>query len=685
MSLDKRTVHINYGQTLLPLEPNGQVLFDLQPAATPPVPDVKQEVQRALNEPVGLAPLRELATPGKRVVVIGDDGTRLTPTDQIIPPLLDELNAGGVPDSDVTLIIATGTHRPMTKDEIASKYGDQVTDRVQVINHDCVDEASLVSCGTTRRGTDIWVNRAVMEADVRIGVGNIVPHHPTGWSAGAKILLPGVAGRRTTAQFHLLGAREQQLGKVDTPCREEMEDFARVTGLDFIVNTVLNSRGQLVRAVAGHFVAAHREGVKWAKSVYGVPFGNKADITLSSTYPIDFDLFQADKGLFSAVLCTKEGGEIILVSPCYEGVSPTHPEAVELGQLDDEALWQLAQADTDHDPLSIAEVLYFNSVKRSFRVTLVSEGIPSAVAQKMGFNHLEPAELLGYLTDRLAAESNLSVGILRHSAEVLPLYKPDVAVLSSRIPTEGLRLWLAADVGITQSDSKVSRWADQSGNGLDALQHTSSRRPALVANGLNGKPVVRFDGEDDFLSFSGIEVNGLTEMTLVLVSSNWKYASNSQWGDEGGPHGTVNAALLFEEVGLFGSWGCVYLSPFQKSVTMRFGTGQVDNCHRWVRPELTDDHYSITLGMKQGSKEQLFVDGEVVATLTSKRTTIASTGDEGWLGRGRVDTFGAFDIAEVLIYDKALSTVELDRLHVYLKGRYFGEEPSGGGRINDLV
>jgi nickel-dependent lactate racemase len=420
-----KTIHINYGESVLPIGLlEGRVLFDLQPADVPPVPDVGREIRRALREPVDSRPLRELISPSDQVAIIGDDGTRLTPTDQIIPRLLDELNQGGVPDSDVTLVIATGTHRPMTPAEIAAKYGAEVIERVRVINHDCLDRENLVSCGTTRRGTEVWVNRTVLEADVRVGVGNIVPHHPTGWSAGAKILLPGVAGERTTAQMHLLGAREQQLGKVETPCREEMEDFAQAIGLDFIVNTVLNRHGKLVRAVVGHFVAAHREGVRWAEKVYGALFGQKADITLSSTYPTDFDLFQADKGLFSAAVCTEGGGEIILVSPCYEGVSATHPQAVELGCLSYQELWQRAWSDCDQDPLSIAEVLYFNSLKRLFQVTLVSKGVSRETARKMGFGHLDPTELLDHLAQRLADEPGLTVGIVRNSAETLPVYQP---------------------------------------------------------------------------------------------------------------------------------------------------------------------------------------------------------------------------------------------------------------------
>jgi len=421
----KQTIKVAYGATEIPLElDRRRVGHELQIADVPTVPDVEAEILRALAEPLGAPPLRELVKPGQKTVIVGDDGTRPTPTDRIVPPLLDELNAGGVTDDDIFLVIATGTHRSMSKNEIVAKYGRAVTDRVRVVNHDCMDQDNLVSCGRTRRGADIRVNEAVLDADVRVGVGNIVPHHPTGWSGGAKILLPGVADRRTTGQMHLLGATQQQLGKVLTPCRQEMEDFAGRVGLDFIVNTVLDRHGRLVRVVAGHFVEAHRRGVSCGQEVFGAPFSQKVDITISSTYPVDFDLFQADKGLFSAAISTRRGGEVILLSPCHEGVSPTHREAVDLAGLDDRALWQLVESGSEHDPLSIAEVMYFNSAKRLFAVTLVSEGISPAEAGKMGFRHLAPSQLPDYLQRRLDESPEASVGILRDSAEVLPIQEP---------------------------------------------------------------------------------------------------------------------------------------------------------------------------------------------------------------------------------------------------------------------
>lgn len=417
----KEKIRINYGEKEIVLEVEKEaVKYNLRPADVGAVEDVREEVKRALNEPIGTEPLDRLVKRGDKVAILADDITRLTPTKEIIPLVLNALNKGGVPDKDISLIIALGTHRPMTLEESLKKYGKEVVDRIRIVNPNYLDKNSLKHYGVTRRGTDIWVNREVVEADVRIGIGNIVPHHPTGWSGGAKILLPGVAGEQTTGQFHLLGATEQLLGQIETPCREEMEDFAKATGFDFIINTVLDRHGNLVRVVAGDIIKAHREGVRWGKKVFGAPFSGKTDITVSSTYPVDFDLFQADKGMFSAAISTVEKGEIILLSPCNEGVSPTHPEVIELAHLTDDELIRMAKQEFElHDPLSIAEALYFNSAKRMFNVTIVSEGISRETAVKLGFNYVELSNLQNYLDSKI--KDGTTIGFVHNSAETLPL------------------------------------------------------------------------------------------------------------------------------------------------------------------------------------------------------------------------------------------------------------------------
>ena len=418
----EQTIHINYGKETIPLNFKDDVLqYELKPVDLKTIDDISKEVVRTLRNPINSKSLKEIVKKGDRVVVLADDITRLTPTKEILPYVLNEINQGGVPDEDITIVIALGSHRPMTKEEINIKYGGEVVNRIKILNHDYLDAGILKHYGTTRRGTDIWVNRLVVEADVRIGIGNILPHYPTGWSGGAKILLPGVAGEKTTGLVHLLGATEQQLGQVETPCREEMEDFAAVTGLEFIINTILDRKGRLVHMVAGHFIDAHREGVKWGMKVFGVPYKEKTDITISSSFPVDNDLFQSSKGIWSGMISTKKGGEIILLSPCYEGVSPTHQETVELTQFSNEELFQkIRDPGCKHDPLSITGALYFNTASNGFKVTIVTDGIPDEVIRKLNFHPLKPDQLQEYL-NVLLKNGDRTVGLIHNSAETIPV------------------------------------------------------------------------------------------------------------------------------------------------------------------------------------------------------------------------------------------------------------------------
>jgi nickel-dependent lactate racemase len=163
-----------------------------------------------------------------------------------------------------------------------------------------------------------------------------------------------VGGEETVAQMHLLGSRDPALGRVDTEMRREMEEFAEKIGLDFIVNVVLNCSGLVVDAMAGYFVQAHRVGVEKARQVFGITIPGLADIAISSTSPVDFDFFQADKGLFAAEPAVRTGGEIILVSGCVEGISPAHPELAQLlnpGRKQKESLreWPV-------DPMGLATI-----------------------------------------------------------------------------------------------------------------------------------------------------------------------------------------------------------------------------------------------------------------------------------------------------------------------------------------
>lgn len=401
--------------------PERNLVFDIEPRAVPATADMANVIRQALAHPIGTPPLHELVQAGQKVIIIADDNTRPTPTKQIIPILLDSLNSAGVPDRDIRVIVAQGTHRAMTPEEIDEKYGQPVLSRVELLPHKYKDPTSLVAYGTTRRGTRIWVNRHVVEADVRIAVGNVIPHHPTGWSGGAKAVLPGVAGEETVAQMHLLGSRDPALGRLDTEMRQEMEDFAQRIGLSFVVQLTMNRQGELVAATAGHFIQAHRAAVQNSTRVYGLPIPEQADLTISSTSPVDFDFYQGDKGITSAEPATRPGGEIVLVSGCLEGVSPAHPELGEyVGRMSNEQVWQLVQAGQTPDPLTAAEAIVINDIRARMRITTASEGLSPVLCAQLGFGHIPPDELGDYVARRLADSPALKIGVLRQSAEVWP-------------------------------------------------------------------------------------------------------------------------------------------------------------------------------------------------------------------------------------------------------------------------
>lgn len=418
-------INVRYVDRDIPLNiPERNIIFDLSPHSVPPAADSGQKIQEALTSPIGTPPLSKMLKSGMKITLIVDDNTRITPTKDIIPALLDELNRAGVPDRDIQAVISSGTHRPMTSKEKEEKYGTYVMSRIPVLDHNYKDPARLVDYGTTERGTRILVNRDVIEADFRIAIGNIIPHHPTGWSAGAKAVLPGVAGEETVAQMHFLGSRDPALGRLDTPMRQEMEDYAEKIGLNFIVNVILNREGELVDAVAGHFIQAHRAGVEISKEVYGLPIPELADLVISSTSPVDFDFFQGDKGITSAEPATKPGGEIVLVSGCIEGVSPAHPELADyLGKMTNEQIWDLVLNSFNEvpDPLTAAEAIVFNDIKAKLNITLATEGLSPSLCQNMGFRHVWPDQLSEYLSRQVSEAPDIKIGILRQSAEVLPI------------------------------------------------------------------------------------------------------------------------------------------------------------------------------------------------------------------------------------------------------------------------
>jgi len=315
------TVELPFGHSQLAVSvPASNLLGVFVPRETEAVTDEMSVVRGALENPIGLPRLRNLARPGQRVVIVTSDGTRPCPSERLLPPVLDELTAEGVSERDITVVIGLGLHRPMTEDELQAVVGTEVYRRVRVVNHDAKD---TIRVGVTSFGTPVEIFRPVVEADFRVCLGNLEFHYFAGYSGGAKAILPGCASDATVTANHAMMVRpEAKAGRLaGNPVRADLEEGAAMVGVDFILNVVVDGKHRIVGAVAGDVTAAHRAGCDMVAQRGVVAIPALADIVLVSAggYPKDVNLYQAQKALDNAAYAVKPGGVIILAAECGEG------------------------------------------------------------------------------------------------------------------------------------------------------------------------------------------------------------------------------------------------------------------------------------------------------------------------------------------------------------------------------
>ncbi|RQD71209.1 MAG: nickel-dependent lactate racemase [Tindallia sp. MSAO_Bac2] len=280
-----------------------------------------EEVKKALKNPIGTGRLNEVLNPGESVAIITSDITRPMPSKVVLPSLLEELNEAGIEDEDIKIIFALGSHRKHTEEEIKALVGDAVYDRIQCLDLDVED---CVELGKSRRGTPMNIYRPVVEADRRICLGNIEYHYFAGYSGGSKAIMPGVATRDSIQANHsMMVLDEATTGSLDeNPLRQDIEEITNFVSIDFILNVVLNESKQIIKAVAGHHKEAHRAGCDFLDKLYKIELEEAADLVIVSPggYPKDINLYQAQKALDNAKHAVRDGGVIILVASCKEGL-----------------------------------------------------------------------------------------------------------------------------------------------------------------------------------------------------------------------------------------------------------------------------------------------------------------------------------------------------------------------------
>lgn len=317
-------VWIPYGRTdVCARIPARNFLGSILPKELAGASDAKAEVERALSAPIGSKRLGEIVKPESKVAIVVDDATRHAPSEVMLLPVLTELNASGVKDENVTVIFGCGTHRAVTEEEARKLLGEEACKRVKAISHDC-RAPDLVHVGNTKtHGNKVYLNRVFAEADVKVLLGDVGFHYYAGYGGGRKSVLPAVAGEETIKHNHamLLNTNARTGILEGNPVHEDLTEAARLAKVDFIVNTISNARGEVVKAFAGNVEQAFLEAVKAVDEMYRVSVDRRADIVVTSPggYPADMNLFQAYKALDNALAIVKRGGVIILVAECAEG------------------------------------------------------------------------------------------------------------------------------------------------------------------------------------------------------------------------------------------------------------------------------------------------------------------------------------------------------------------------------
>ena len=440
-------VPIPFGQETLNLSISAERMGHLlRPRSMPPLRNVGDALQEELGSEYCksvLTKVEERAREGNNVTVtiVVNDYTRPTPLRSVLPPLLDTLNARGVADSRIRILVALGTHRPMSREEFRRQAGEQVLSRVGFINPDIDDPARLRFFGTSASGVEVWVNRDYAEADYKFAVGTILPHGAVGFSGGAKLIYPGIAGRKTVESFHVAANSDpgNQAGRLDSPIRAEIEKLVDLVGLDMMVNLVVDAQGEICGLSAGHYIESHRRAVPLARELYGLPMSRPSSVLVAGSAPADLDFWQAAKGIFNCQSAVEDGGWLVLVTPCPEGIPAEHrafdscigmaPERIEgllkrLAECADGAEEECVTVDPDMDRVTLAPALALARFRGRIRIAVVSPGLKAAQVRRMGFDYFTTVEEALESILKILPEAKRRVDVVTHGGSTYPFIEP---------------------------------------------------------------------------------------------------------------------------------------------------------------------------------------------------------------------------------------------------------------------
>ena len=385
--------------------PEENLIGVLRPGEIRPAEDLRACINENLDNPIGTKPFNEVCAGKKKVCLVVCDLTRPMETEKVLPVVLERLERYA-PQAEITILIALGTHRPLDDGEIDRLCGPGVREKYRVVNHAFNDESELVRIPCDREDVPpVYVNRLLVESDLRVAIGAVKPHPIFGWSGGAKIVIPGVAGYETTGYSHWLSCPHkgvEVMGRVDNPVRQLYESIVvRANLIDFILNAVLTEESRISDVRCGDIIQAHRAAVKIAEAYYIRDVSEPADAIIVGAGKWAADLWVGSNAVYQSEFYLRKGGTIVLLGNFPEGISPVHTEISKYGYLPYREARKLVEGGPLADDLSTAShLVHLGRVldAREAECVLLSEGIGREEARKVGFQYLDsPEEIMGYL------------------------------------------------------------------------------------------------------------------------------------------------------------------------------------------------------------------------------------------------------------------------------------------------
>lgn len=382
-------VRLEYGRTGLEVElPDRPGMRTLAYKNAPPLPDPEAALRHVLENPTGTASLAELAKGRTDACIVICDITRPVPNEMMLRPMLATLEASGIPRDKITILIATGLHRPNVGDELIEIVGEFIASNYRIENHHGQVLEEHTYLGDSPRGVPIWIDSHYVNADLKITTGLIEPHLMAGFSGGRKLICPGIAALETVKVWHgpdFLESPMADCGILEgNPVHEENTWIGRKAGCDFIVNVVIDSQRRALKFVAGDMVEAFHEGVDFVREVVRDTVPEPVDIVVTSCagYPLDTTFYQAVKGLTGALPIVKQGGTIILAASLSEGIgSPQFEQLFE--ENESLEIFMERILGKDYFVMDQWQLEELAKVCRKAKVKIVSDGLPAETINKL--------------------------------------------------------------------------------------------------------------------------------------------------------------------------------------------------------------------------------------------------------------------------------------------------------------